>query len=199
MIRDASYAGSIAFEGGGDCYCSGHTLEVFLQAYRLWQIDHGVAEDAPYEVDGLQLLPGDVERYGTSGGAFYQLWQGFGFVREASSAAALDTFGIGVELGPARWDDALPGDFVNFSRKNGTGHAVIFVSWVYKDGARIGLRYYSCNSKGDSCPDPKDPANRHVTGGPSFHTERFQTHGGQIIPKTLSIGRPQLPTPAADD
>jgi len=88
----------------------------------------------------------------------------------------------------------MPGDFVNFSRQNGSGHAVLFVGWVERNGLRIGIRYYGCNSKGDSCPDPKDPANVAIRGGPSFNTERFAAHGGQILRSRLHVGRPAMPT-----
>ncbi len=193
MVHDAVYAGSTVFEGGGDCYCSGHTLEVFLRAYRLWQIDHEVPESLPWTIDGLQLAVGDVARWGEYGGAFYQLWQGFGFVDEASSASAFDLFGMGHELRQPEWDRALPGDYVNIWRKNHTGHAAIFVGWVMKNGARTGIRYYGCNTRGDSCPDSDDPANVKVKGGPSFVTERFSTHGGQVLVGKLRIGRPSMP------
>ncbi len=193
-IHDANYAGETVIEGGGDCYCSGLTLELFLHAYGLWQKAHGVPKNALYEVGGYDLRPGDLQPLSRTGHVFYQLWQGAGFAHEASQAAAFEAFGIGRSLPKAQWDSALPGDYVNFTRRRGSGHAVVFVRWIVNKGRRVGLRYFSCNSHGDSCPDPKDPKNASGIPGPSFNTEYFLNDGGWILPDRIIIGRPFLPT-----
>ncbi len=180
MIHDGYYLGEMLFEGTGRCYCCGHTLEIFLDAYRRWQLDYGVPETVPY--GGLTLADMDV-------GAFYQHWFGWGVADTASSANALEYAGIGVNLYEGDWDMALPGDFINLSRSTGTGHAVIFVDWVYDDGLLAGLRYYSCNGSGDSHPDPADPDNVSGVSGPSFRTEYFTDAGGTVLKNYLFIGR----------
>jgi len=194
MVHDGYYGGEVLFSGGGDCFCSGHTLEVFLRAYRAWQTANGVSESVPYEVDSRQLLDGDIDPYGSNGGEFYQYWQGFGITNEASSADAFAAFGIGREIPQAEWDQALAGDYVNLSRSTGSGHAVIFIAWVMDNGTRVGLRYYGCNGSGESCPDPNDPENTDGNSGPSFQTELFEGHGGTVLPQYLFIGRAFEPT-----
>ncbi len=188
-IYDGYYANEFMFPGGGDCFCSGHTLEIFLWAYRLWLSDHGYSEDVLFEHSGNVLSAASVDV-----GHFYQRWQGFGVANYASSADAFEQAGIGENLYEADWDDVLPGDYVNLSRNNSTGHAVIFVDWVWQGGQRAGLRYYGCNSSGDSCPDPADPENTSGNSGPSFVTEYFTTHGGRVLKVYLFIGRVFLPT-----
>ena len=179
MIHDTSYLGEVRWAGDGSCVCTGHTLEVFLDAYRRWQSEARVPENLPFGA-----LSGDGLRR-----EFYQFWQGFGAAETASCADAFEAAGIGYNLYPEQWTDALPGDFVNISRTNGTGHAVIFIRWVTDAEDRIvGLRYYGCNRSGDSRPDPDDPANRSVSG-PSFKTERFDGWGGTLIPSYLFLGR----------
>ncbi|MFH1529990.1 MAG: hypothetical protein ABIK09_04540 [Pseudomonadota bacterium] len=180
MVHDGYYLGENLFEGTGRCYCCGHTLEIFLDAYRRWQLDNGVPETQQY--GGLTLADMDV-------GAFYQHWFGWGVGDVSSSANALEYAGIGVNLYIGDWDKALPGDFVNFSRSNGTGHAVIFVDWVTEDGEIAGMRYYSCNGGGESHPDPDDPENAHGISGPSFQTEYFTDAGGSVLKSYVFIGR----------
>jgi len=180
MVHDGYYMGEYLFEGTGMCYCCGHTLEIFLDAYRRWQADNGVPEDVGY--GGLSLDDMDL-------GPFYQYWFGWGVTSDASSGDAFEYAGIGMNIYEENWDKALTGDFAQISRSNGTGHAVIFVHWIEEGGEKIGLRYYGCNSSGDSLPDPDDPDNQPGNSGPSFVTEYFSGHGGKVLPKYLHLGR----------
>lgn len=184
MVWGAGYLGEDLFPGGGDCFCSGHTLEIFLDAYTRWQADHGAAVTEPYGALGLD----DVDL-----GAFYQHWQGYGVAQYASSAQAFETTGIGEELAEEDWPTAVTGDFVNLSRSTGTGHAVIFVGWLWEGDTLAGLRYYGCNGSGDSHPDPSDPDNVSGVSGPSFVSEYFTTHGGTVLTRYLFIGHPYDP------
>jgi hypothetical protein len=192
MVHGGSYVGDALFPGGEDCFCSGHTLELFLSAYRAWQLEAGVDETEPFRVDTHELPLSELDPYDK--GTFYQYWQGFGVTSDASSADAFETFGIGVNLYEDSWDAALPGDFVNLSRSTGSGHAVIFISWVLDNGIKVGLRYYGCNGSGHSCPDAADSANTTGNSGPSFVTEYFEGHGGTVLPSYLHIGRAYVPT-----
>ena len=179
MIHDTTYLGEVRWTGDGHCVCTGHTLEIFLDAYRRWQVEADVPEETPFGGLSRDQLRKE----------FYQFWQGYGVTESASCADALEAAGIGYNLYPEQWNEALPGDFMNISRTNGTGHAVIFVHWVTDAEDRIvGLRYYGCNREGDSHPDPSDPANRAVSG-PSFKTERFDGWGGSLIPSYVFLGR----------
>ena len=179
MIHDASYLGEVRWTGDGHCVCTGHTLEIFLDAYRRWQAEAGVPADTPFGA----LTRDELRR------EFYQFWQGYKVTDSASCADALEAAGIGYNIYPEQWTDARPGDFMNISRTNGTGHAVIFIAWITDAEDRIiGLRYYGCNRKGDSHPDPSDPANQKVSG-PSFITEKFDGWGGTLIPSYVFIGR----------
>ncbi len=179
MVHDVYYLEQELWRGEGSCFCTGHTLEVFLDALARWQAFYNLD---PTEPLGL-LLPEAVR-----GGDFYQYWQGYGVTNEASSAAALAWADIGYPLPAERWGEALPGDFVNLSRVNGTGHAVIFLSWVREADRIVGLRYYGCNRRGDSHPDPDAPANRRVSG-PSFNSARFADAGGKVLREFLFVGR----------
>ena len=179
MIHDTSYLGEVRWQGDGHCVCTGHTLEIFLDAYRRWQAEAGVPTETPFGALTRDTLRSE----------FYKYWQGYGVTESASCADALEAVGIGYNLYPEQWSEAVPGDFVNISRTNGTGHAVIFIRWITDEERRIvGLRYYGCNREGDSHPDPDDPANQTVSG-PSFKSERFDGWGGTLIPSYFFLGR----------
>jgi hypothetical protein len=178
LIRDVYYMEEVLWPGEGSCFCTGHTLEIFLDAVHRWYAFHGLDPETPFG----ELLPDDVQ-----GGDFYQQWQGYGISPEASAAAAFERAGIGYAIWSDSWDDARTGDFVNLSRDDATGHAVIFHSWVWEDGRRVGLRYYGCNGKGDSHPTDSDPGNKRVSG-PSFVSAKFHEFGGKVLPEYLFIG-----------
>ena len=180
MVHDGFYMGEHLFEGTGLCYCCGHTLEIFLDAYRRYQLENGVPQTVGF--GGLTLDDMDI-------GPFYQHWFGWGVATYSSSGDAMEYAGIGTNIYPEDWDLALTGDFVEFSRTNGSGHSVIFVNWVEEEGEIAGIRYYSCNGGGHSHPDPDDPNNITGVSGPSFQTEMFSSHGGKVIPSYLFMGR----------
>ncbi len=188
QIHDGYYAGDLVFVGGEDCFCSGHTLELFLRAFDLFLQDNDLPDTTLFTHDANKLTLDDLYL-----GEFYQYWQGWGVTDYASAADALVWEGIGVELLEEDWPEVRPGDFVNIWRTNGSGHSVIFVNWIEEDGLVVGFRYYGCNTSGDRCPDPDDPANDRGISGPSFDEEYFEWAGGDVIPELLFIGRPFLP------
>lgn len=175
------YLGTHVFDGGLDCFCSGHTLEVFLDAYERWQADHGEPIDVPY---------GDLTLDDVDIGDFYQHWQGFGVAIYASAADAFESANIGINIYEEDWHTAMAGDFVNLSRTTGSGHSVVFVDWAYDGMTIVGLRYYGCNGSGDSHPDPGHPDNTGGNSGPGFITEYFSGHGGTVMTQYLFIGHP---------
>ncbi len=184
MIWGGSYLGEDLFPGGGDCFCSGHTLEVFLDAYLRWQAAHDAPTGDPFGA----LTVDDVDL-----GVFYQWWQGFGAGSYASAADAFEEVGIGVRLREDEWPSAVPGDFVNLSRSTGSGHSVIFIDWEWWGDEIVGLRYYGCNGSGESHPLPDDPDIQVDLSGPSFRTEWFEGHGGSVLPEFLFVGHPWDP------
>ena len=184
MIWGTYYQDQEVFPGGLDCFCSGHTLEVFFDAYERWQVDHGVPLDTPY---------GDLTMNSLDVGDFYQFWQGFGVTYYASAADAFEDAGIGHNIYEEDWDDAITGDFINISRDTGSGHSAIFVDWVYDGMHKAGLRYYGCQGCGDSHPDPNDPGNTTCNSGPAFVTEYFTDFGGHVLTDWVIIGHPYDP------
>ena len=181
MIQGGWYLGEQVFPGGEDCFCTGHALEIFLDAYERWQADNDVATGVAY--GGLTMDSLDL-------GEFYQHWQGYGVASVASGANALESAGIGQVLYEDDWPEAVTGDVGNLSRSTGSGHAIIFVDWLWEAGELAGLRYYGCQGCGDSHPDPDDPDNISCVSGPAFVSEYFTDYGGTVLRSYLYLGHP---------
>jgi len=194
IIHETYFAGEQLFEDGEDCFCSGHTLEIFLAAYSLWQQENDVDETVAFTVGNNRVTAEDVDPTSVGNGQFYEYWQGYGSASRASSADAFEKFGIGELLDDL--NDAQTGDYINFTRTNNTGHATIFINWIIKKGKKIGFRYYGCNRNGEMCPNPNDSRGVQKSSGPSFKTEYFKEYGGTVIKNLLFIGRvyePDIP------
>lgn len=60
---------------------------------------------------------------------------------EFNLATAIETYGLGKRI--TNWQEAKPGDFIDFTRANNTGHAVVFLDWVSLNDQIVGMRYWS--------------------------------------------------------
>jgi hypothetical protein len=100
----------------------------------------------------------------------------FDTVKSNGTADALQQFGMGEQL---PFEELRPGDFIGLNRKNGSGHAVVFIEYIdkqgntvetYKDDVVAGFKYFSSQGSGEGsglsyrwayfgnyCPK-KDPA-----------------------------------------
>jgi len=173
FIHDGMYQAQAVFEGGGDCMCTGHTLEIFLDAWRRYRTANGLTASA--QLGGLTLQQLDQ-------GAFYQQWQGTASAQTANLSSAglafeLANAGIHISNDNNSLETMQPGDFINLSRDPPSGHSVVFIGWIRDNSnAIIGLRYFGCNPSNwepESCASEADPANAVVAGAPSFMSEYF--------------------------
>ncbi|MDO9573853.1 MAG: hypothetical protein Q7I94_02570, partial [Candidatus Contubernalis sp.] len=84
-----------------------------------------------------------------------------GSKRTNNIVLAVEKYGIGKRIN--RLEDVQPGDFIDFDRENGGGHAVVFINWIREaDGRIIGFKYWS--SQGS-------------TGGINYNEEYFNIFG----------------------
>ncbi|HUT34455.1 MAG TPA: hypothetical protein VNE39_13295 [Planctomycetota bacterium] len=60
--------------------------------------------------------------------------------REKQCVAAAETLGIGREV---KLEEARPGDFVQLWRASGTGHSIVLLRPIRRDGKLVGLEYRS--------------------------------------------------------
>lgn len=164
--HDIYYLGEL-FAAGDPQYrsfCVGLTFEVFMRAFdaldRTWGGDgslNGIAFSELYEFRTDWYVR---DLYGT------------GVVE------AMDNYGIGHRV--TNWDDAEPGDFVQFWRHNGSGHNVVFVDWERNAAdAIVGFSYWSTQGS---------------TDGIGVGTEYFGATGSTVDPAYFFLGRVAEPT-----
>ncbi len=153
----------ILAKGQDGTYCCGFTFNVVMKAAG----QAGLLKDKTVE---------QVKR-------FQKEWYGAVTepdIREKQCAVALEHLGIGKQVSP---DEAQPGDFLQFWRTK-SGHSVVFLNWVEKDGRRVGFNYRSSQGSTDGVGDK---------------VEHFKDSGipkGEVDPKRMYFGRLNGPGPA---
>ena len=77
-------------------------------------------------------------------------------------------------------DEVQPGDFCQLWRTSGSGHSVIVMEIVEKNGKKVGIKYYSSN--GTINKETKRT-------GPGENTEHFSDSGGTVLRKNTYYAR----------
>jgi hypothetical protein len=116
---------------GNYCYCSGITYQVFVDAYEDYNTSQGFTQVGAMSADDMR----DFRRkwYATDAG-----------VPDYKKCAvkAITYWNIGYEITDKEL--AHQGDFVQFWRHSGSGHAVIFANWIRDVSNNItGVNYWS--------------------------------------------------------
>lgn len=137
--------------GSRASHCAGITFEVFFRAMQQWNKDLG-------------LCPGDFNGM-TSNELFdfLLMWYKGTGNRADNIDTALVKYGLGRRL--HNLEEARPGDFIQFSRENNTGHVAVFIDWLRDSrGSIIGFHYWS---------------SQQSTGGLGYRKEYFNVKNGQ--------------------
>jgi hypothetical protein len=127
--RDLLYLGRKIATGDPQkrSYCCGFTFEVFFRAWEEWCGEKKV----PFRIGDLNA---------ETIGDFRRAWYGSDGDRRTLFHALVDArLGVPVE----KWEEARPGDFVQFWRKNGTGHSAILLDWERRGREIVGIRFGS--------------------------------------------------------
>jgi hypothetical protein len=138
-------------------YCCGLTFELFYRAMQYRNIQKGLDPD---DYNGMSFS--DLFN-------LLQLWyiEGPG----DSPQFGIESYGLGRKI--ENLEDAKPGDFLDFSRNNKSGHSVIFAGWVRDNAGKItGFKYFSSNSP-----------------GVGYGTEYFEDTGGKVLHKYFRLAR----------
>jgi len=151
---DLKFNGKTLLSKGSGSYCCGYTLSIafIVATNRLLFSDKTVN----------QIKKFNGEWY-SSGGIYGKL-----------CIDALVNLGIGAEIS---LEDAKAGDFVQIWRKDGSGHSVIFIDHIKKNGKIVGFNYRS--SQGG-------------TGGIGNSREYFAGNGGNVVRDKTYFGRMNL-------
>ncbi len=142
LTHDIAYGrqGAIAATGGARTMCVAAVMEVLLTAMTFWAEDRG--DDRVFDylpIESWQTLrPSHIKAH---------LWVNHS-LGSGGTADALRNFRMG-EVVP--FEQLRPGSFVNLNRTNRTGHAVVLLAFVDRQGREhaawnpdvIGFRYFS--------------------------------------------------------
>lgn len=135
--------------GSRASHCSGITFEVFFKAMQERNQQLGIS------VDDFNGMTWD-ELYD-----FVLTWYAaLGPKTQSNIAIAVEKYGIGQQI--KRLEDAKPGDFIDISRENNTGHTAVFLGWIKEENRIIGFEYWSSQDS---------------TNGISYHKEYFNVTG----------------------
>ncbi len=163
VTRNISYKNALIAKahpsGNRASHCTGITFEVFFKAMQSRNRDLSVAID---DFNGMSVS--DLR-------SFMQLWYVAGPKSSNNLAIAVERYGVGQRIHDLA--DAKAGDFIDFSRTNGTGHTAVLINWIQQNGEIIGFKYWS--SQGS-------------TGGISYNTEYF-TPKGSVMKSPVYIAR----------
>lgn len=152
--------------GNRASHCVGITFEVFFRSLTAWNRQQGFTGDSIKGLSYEQLYD------------FIQKWYVAGPKTTNNLVIALEKYQLGKRI--TDFEAARPGDFMDFSRENQTGHTVVFINWVRVNGRIVGMRYWS---------------SQESTEGIAYKTEYFNTprqDGGKyglIMENTVLIGR----------
>ena len=153
--------------GNKASHCVGITFEVFFKAMQEWNRRQGRNTDRIGNLSYAQMHDFMLQWYVASGSK-----------SQGNLTTALEQYGLGRRI--TDLNAAQPGDFIDLSRENNTGHTVIFLGWIWDGGQITGLHYWSSQSS---------------TGGISEKTEYFNvcrkdgTKYGNVMIDKLYIGR----------
>ncbi len=119
--------------GNKASHCVGITFEVFYKAMIEWNKLHGDNTGLIKNMSYSQLADMMLTWYVANG------------PKEISNVAvAVEKYGLGRRIYDL--NEARAGDFMDFSRVNGTGHTVVFIGWIKENGRIVGLKYWSSQS-----------------------------------------------------
>ena len=118
---------TILAKGANGTYCCGFTFAVAMRI----AASRGLLADKTVE----QVRRFQREWYGATPAS-----------REKQCALAAADLGIGREV---PLDEARPGDFIQFWRASGTGHSVVLLRPIRRDGRLVGLEYRSSQGSTD--------------------------------------------------
>ena len=166
VTRNVYYQGHLLAKahpsGNRASHCVGITFEVFMKAMRARNQAAGLNTES---FNGMSA---------STMNDFMLKWYVAGPKAQNNLALAIESYGLGQRI--TNLASAKAGDFIDFSRTNGTGHAAVLIGWIWQDGKIIGLRYWS---------------SQESTGGIAYTEEYFADENafGGVRRDRVYIGR----------
>ena len=134
VTEDLYYQGEILLKanpnGNKASHCTGITFEVFFKAMQARNKAIGIPVDDFNGMSKDELFDFALTWYVAKGSK-----------SESNLALAIEKYGLGNRI--TNLEDLRPGDFIDLSRENNTGHTAIFQNWIREGNKIIGLRHWS--------------------------------------------------------
>jgi len=116
--------------GSQASHCVGITFEVFFRAMQERNRRLGLSPDDFNGMNWGELFD------------FMLLWYvATGSKQTSNLAMAVEKYGLGIRI--KNLEEARPGDFIDFSRTNNTGHTAVFIDWGRENDRIVGIHYWS--------------------------------------------------------
>jgi hypothetical protein len=116
--------------GNKASHCTGITFEVFFKAMQQRNKSFGIPVDDFNGMSKEQLMDFVLDWYVAQGPK-----------SQSNLSVAIEKYGLGTKI--TNLEALRPGDFIDLSRENNTGHTAIFQNWIREGDRIIGLKYWS--------------------------------------------------------
>lgn len=176
LTHDIPYGdqGNILATGGGRTMCVAAAMEIILTAMNIWAEDTG-------DTAVFDYLPKNSWESLSSTAIKAHIWVNHD-LDAWGTADALVHFGMGENVA---FEQLHPGSFININRTNGTGHAVVFLSFIDIEGTEsatwhsnvVGFKYFSSQGGFDV-----------GAGGLDFRYAVFEEFGEPAMPYKRDTG-----------
>ncbi|MBT3222724.1 MAG: hypothetical protein HN348_26920, partial [Proteobacteria bacterium] len=125
LTHDIEYGdwGTVERSGSARTMCVAAQLEIILTAYEIYAAETG--DDSIWD-----YLPRRSFAYLGANDLKAHIWVNYD-IDAGGTADALRHFGMGENI---RFEELLPGSFININRTTGTGHAVLFLAYIDDEG-----------------------------------------------------------------
>ncbi len=171
VTEDIYYKGEVLLKGHSSgikySHCTGISFEVFFKAMQNRNRAHGI------DINDFNGMTKEEMH------DFMLTWYvAKGAKSQSNLAVAIEKYGLGNRI--TNLEEAAPGDFIDLSRENNTGHAIIFLDWIRQGDRIIGLKFWSSQQSTSGISHKEEYFNIKDSNGKKY---------GNVILDSLYIAR----------
>ncbi len=171
VTEDIYYQGEVILKahqsGKKYSHCTGISFEVFFKAMQKRNKDYGI------DINDFNGMTKEELK------DFMLIWYvAMGPKSESNLALAIEKYGLGERI--TNLEEVAPGDFIDLSRENNTGHAVVFIDWIREGDKIIGIRHWSSQQSTNGISHKEEYFNIKNSNGKKY---------GNVLMDSLYIAR----------
>lgn len=171
VTEDIYYKGEVILKahpsGKKYSHCTGISFEVFFKAMQNRNRAYGIDINDFNGMSKEEMMDFMLTWYVATGPK-----------SESNLAVAIEKYGLGSRI--TNLEEVAPGDFIDLSRENNTGHAVVFIDWIRQDGKIIGIKHWSSQQSTNGISHKEEYFNIRDKNGEKY---------GNVILDSLNIAR----------